>query len=469
MPEPSEDPKREPLRLLPSVDELIHTPEAKEIAESAGSKRAVAYAREACERLRERIMANGTSGGSSRSSLLSEAVSLMSQMHLATISVGLQRVINATGVIVHTNLGRSRLSENARRAVANASGYCSLEFDLDTGKRGRRGAGAERSICEVTGAEAAIIVNNCAAAAFFVITAFAKGKEVIVSRGELVEIGGDFRVPDVMAQSGAVMREVGTTNRTKLRDYATAMSMETAMFLRVHPSNYRIVGFTETPRLADLAELAKGSGVILFEDAGSGAMIDLSGYGLSDEPHIAKSIADGADIVAFSGDKLLGGPQAGIIVGRKELIERLRGHPLYRALRVDKMTYAAIEATLESYLKEREFEDIPTLKMIALTRDEIRGRAEAFVKNLRSANTSLLLKIFDEESVIGGGSAPNVKPPTVLVSVRKEGLKAAQIESRLRAGDPPVISRILEDEVVIDLRTVDPAEEAELSAALGSL
>lgn len=469
MPEPAETPKLAALRLLPSVDELLRTPEAIEIAAFAGAKRALAFARDACETLRERIIDGRAISDFNKASLLHEAATLMSLMDRASSRVGLRRVINTTGVIIHTNLGRSRLSEDARRAIADAAGYCGLEYDLESGKRGRRGEAAGNSLCELTGAEAGIIVNNCAAAAFLVLTAFAKGKEVIVSRGELVEIGGDFRVPDVMEQSGAVMREVGTTNRTKLRDYETAISGETAMFMRVHPSNYRIVGFTEAPELEHLATLAKSAGVILFEDAGSGALTDLSEFGLGDEPHIAKSIADGADIVAFSGDKLLGGPQAGIVVGKRELIEKLRRHPLYRALRVDKITYAAMEATLESYLKGREFQEIPTLRMLAASLGEIRGRAEASIEIIRRLNTNLRLGLVDGESVIGGGSAPNIKLRTVLISVCKDGLSPEEIEVKLRAGDPPVIARIAGDMVLIDLRTVDPDEEAELSDALASL
>jgi len=324
-------------------------------------------------------------------------------------------------------------------------------------------------ICDLTGAESALIVNNCAAAAFLVLTALAKGREVIVSRGEQVEIGGDFRVPEVMAQSGASMREVGTTNRTKLRDYETAISPETAMILRVHPSNYRIIGFTETPELSDLSELARRNGIILFEDAGSGALTDLSEYGMSDEPLISRSIADGADIVAFSGDKLLGGPQAGIIAGRAGLIDKVRRHSLYRALRVDKLAYAALEATLSSYLREKQFEEVPTMRMIAAEGAEIRSRAERLIDSVKSIGGVMKLEIVEGESVIGGGSAPNVRRPTVLIAVDAVETKAAEIEARLRANDPPIIARIEDDRVLLDLRTVDESEEGELKAALATL
>jgi L-seryl-tRNA(Ser) seleniumtransferase len=458
------------LRSIPSVDELLRTPAAAEIAQAAGVKRTLLLARDACDALRQRILENGVGSDADpgKEAMLAEAASILAGMWTARPRDGVRRVINATGVIVHTNLGRSRLSENAMRAIADAAGYCTLEYDLGSGKRGSRGAGAERMICELTGAEGAVIVNNCAAAAFLVLTVFAKGNEVIVSRGELVEIGGDFRVPDVMAQSGAVMREVGTTNRTKLRDYETALSHESAMIMRVHPSNYRIIGFTETARLADLAELSRSRGVILFEDAGSGALTDLSAFGLGDEPLISRSIADGADLVAFSGDKLLGGPQAGIIAGRAELIDKIQRHPLYRALRVDKLAYAALEATLSSYLRETQFEEVPTMRTLAASQEDIRERAEKFVAST-TAIGGVTLSIVEGESVIGGGSAPDVKPRTALIAVEVPGVKAEEVEARLRAFDVPVIARIEGDRVVLDLRTMDVSEEVELSNAIEAL
>lgn len=470
MPEPAEDPKGLLLRMLPSVDELLRTDEAQELIAARGQKRALVWAREACDMLRAELLSGPRLAEPSEQALLREAVSIMQGLGRAAARLGVKRVINATGVIVHTNLGRSCLSEGAREAIADAAGYCSLEFDLETGKRGSRGIGAERLICELTGAEAALIVNNCAAAAFLVLTALAKGKEVLVSRGELVEIGGDFRVPDVMAQSGAFMREVGTTNRTKLRDYEAAFSNETAMILRVHPSNYRIIGFTETPRLSELSALARRHGAILFEDAGSGALCDLAPLGLGDEPLISRSIVDGADLVAFSGDKLLGGPQAGIIAGKIELVEKLRRHPLYRALRVDKIAYAALEATLDSYLREAQMTEIPTLRMLAESIEDIAARVDRFIETASGiGGIRAQLGIVEGESVVGGGSAPEVRPPTVLISVSVEGAKAEEIESALRGGDPPVVARIANEKVVLDLRTVDASEDAELMNALARL
>jgi L-seryl-tRNA(Ser) seleniumtransferase len=342
------------LRMLPSTDELLMSDVGNELLRELGRKPVTALARAAINELRAELMrdisqAPGRNEIYSKKSLLADASRKLHARSRARSSTKLRRVINATGVIIHTNLGRAPLSPEAVDAVREASGYCTLEYNASTGKRGRRGAYAEDLLMELTGAEAAIIVNNCAAAAFLVLTVFAKGVEVIVSRGELVEIGGDFRIPDVLVQSGAVLREVGTTNRTKIADYQDAIGENTKLLMRVHPSNYRIVGFTESPSVAQLAELADKNSLLLYEDAGSGALVDLSEFGLADEPLVSASVADGADIVTFSGDKLLGGGQAGIIVGRRDLIERVRKHPLYRALRVDKLAYAALQATLETY------------------------------------------------------------------------------------------------------------------------
>ena len=330
------------LKLLPSLDELLSADISREIVHRSGTKRLKLLARDVMgqlrSELREELMGGVTdSSRYSRNELSERLEERLGEAWRAYERSGTRRVINATGVVIHTNLGRAPLSEktvaSVLREVAN---YCTLEYDLETGGRGQRGAYAESLLAELAGAEAALIVNNCAAAAFFVLSAFAKDGEVIVSRGELVEIGGDFRVPDVLASSGAAMVEIGTTNRTKLSDYEKAFTKNTRMVLRVHPSNYKIVGFTAMPSVVELAELTRRKKIILYEDAGSGALQDLSAFGLKDEPVIARSIADGADLVSFSGDKLLGGSQAGLIVGRKRLIEKLRREPLYRALRVDK-------------------------------------------------------------------------------------------------------------------------------------
>ncbi|HLM61492.1 MAG TPA: L-seryl-tRNA(Sec) selenium transferase, partial [Pyrinomonadaceae bacterium] len=382
----------------------------------------------------------------------------------------LRRVINATGVIVHTNLGRAPLSENAIEAlIENASRYCTLEYDAATGKRGKRGARVEELLCELTGAESALIVNNCAAAAFLVLTVLARGGEVVISRGELVEIGGDFRVPDVMEQSGATLKEVGATNRTRVSDYERAINENTRLLLKVHPSNYRIVGFTAAPSLTELADLAHQNDILLYEDAGSGAMFDLSRYGLTDEPVIAESIKAGADVVTFSGDKLLGGVQSGLIVGRRETVERIRKHPLYRALRVDKLIYSALEATLESFRRETALQEIPVLKMLSMTDAEIKERIENFARKLKnelSKESNLKFETIKGNSVVGGGSAPTAQPVTTLLALKFTEMSAAKLEETLRLSDPPIIARILEDKVLLDLRTVSEGEESELLKVL---
>ncbi|MGI8408821.1 MAG: L-seryl-tRNA(Sec) selenium transferase, partial [Pyrinomonadaceae bacterium] len=320
------------LRLLPSVDEVLGTEAGRKMVSEIGRKRTTSLAREAVESVRSEIRITDNRKIFTGENLLAETEAKLHNAGNNEKNSGLRRVINATGVIIHTNLGRAPLSENAKRAVfEEASGYCHLEYDVETGKRGRRGASAEKLLAEICGAESALIVNNCAAAALLVLSVFAHGREVVVSRGELVEIGGDFRVPDVLTQSGATLREVGTTNRTKLSDYEKAIGDNTALVLRVHPSNYRITGFTEKPSITELADLAHQNRILLYEDAGSGAIFDMSEYGLVDEPVISRSIAAGADIVTFSGDKLLGGPQSGLIAGRRDMIEQLRKHPLYRA------------------------------------------------------------------------------------------------------------------------------------------
>jgi len=353
-----------------------------------------------------------------------------------------------------------------------ASRYCTLEYNVETGKRGKRGARAEHLLAELTGAESALIVNNCAAAAFLVLTALAKGGEVVISRGELVEIGGDFRVPDVMTQSGAILREVGTTNRTRVSDYERAIDENTRLILKVHPSNYRIIGFTATPTIAELAELAHRKEILLYEDAGSGAMFDLSEYGLTDEPIISQSIVAGADVVTFSGDKLLGGTQSGLIVGRRDVVEYIRKHPLYRALRVDKLIYAALEATLEAYRKETFLQEVPVLKMLSATNAEMMKRTADFADKLheRLANDSALkFEIVEGNSVVGGGSAPDVQPVTTLLALKHGKLSVSRLEEKLRTAKPPVITRILDEKVLLDLRTVSDAEESELLEILGSL
>jgi L-seryl-tRNA(Ser) seleniumtransferase len=455
------------LRFLPSIDALLHSATANKISGQTGAKHLTRLARAAADSLRQEILdePNGSQNYSPESLLKAAEIRLESSWK-AEQNLALQRVINATGVIVHTNLGRAPLSENARKAlIETVSRYCNLEYDIGTGKRGRRGARAENLLAELTGAESALVVNNCAAAAFLVLTVLARGGEVVISRGELVEIGGDFRVPDVMTESGADLREVGTTNRTRVSDYEKVINENTRLILKVHPSNYRIVGFTAAPSLSELAELAHRHNILLYEDAGSGAMFDLSEYGLTDEPVITDSIKAGADVVTFSGDKLLGGVQSGLIVGRREVLEKIRRHPLYRALRVDKLIYAALEATLESFRRDTVLEEIPVLKMLSMPETEIKERIKKFaqrLKNKSKENQVLQIEIIKGNSVVGGGSAPMVQPPATLLALKHEKLSAANLEQNLRLSEPPIITRILEDKVLIDLRTVSETEEAEL-------
>lgn len=468
----------ERLRFLPSVDALLRSETAQKIAGETGKKHLTFLARAVTDSLRreiqEKVAENQLKTEKySREILLAEAENRLTAAWKSELNTSLQRVINATGVIIHTNLGRAPLSENARKAMAQqASRYCTLEYNVETGKRGKRGARAEHLLAELTGAESAIIVNNCAAAAFLVLTALAKGGEVVISRGEMVEIGGDFRVPDVMTQSGAILREVGTTNRTRVSDYERVIDENTRLILKVHPSNYRIIGFTATPTVAELAELAHRKEILLYEDAGSGAMFDLSEYGLTDEPIISQSIVAGADVVTFSGDKLLGGTQSGLIVGRRDVVEYIRKHPLYRALRVDKLIYAALEATLEAYRKETFLQEIPVLKMLSATNAELMKRTADFADKLReklAKDSALKFEIVEGNSVVGGGSAPDVQPVTTLLALKHGKLSVSKLEERLRTANPPVITRILEEKVLLDLRTVSDAEESELLEILGSL
>ncbi|MFL6210806.1 MAG: L-seryl-tRNA(Sec) selenium transferase [Pyrinomonadaceae bacterium] len=463
------------LRALPSIDALLRAPETLALRERTGAARLAALARAVTEELRAELQMRATdgaeaNGGPQRAALLAEAVARLTRAVEGEAAAALRRVVNATGVVLHTNLGRAPLSAAARQALAQeAAGYCTLEYNLTTGARGWRGAHAEALLAQLTGAEDALVVNNCAAAALLVLTALGRGGEALVSRGELVEIGGDFRVPDVMMQSGVTLVEVGTTNRTKLVDYGRALTERTKLIVHVHPSNYRIVGFTVAPALAELAALAHAHDLILYEDAGSGVLSDLSASGLRDEPIIGASIAQGADIVTFSGDKLLGGPQAGLIVGRRALVAQCRKHPLYRALRADKLTFAALAATLDAHRRGTAHEEVPALRMLAQTQSQLETRARAFIRRARTRAIALSFDLSPGQSAIGGGSAPTTHPPTALIVLTHRHLSATALEAALRQATPPVIARILDDRVVLDLRTVAAAEEAELLAALAAL
>lgn len=458
------------LRAIPSVDQLLRTEAVAQLRSSVGMPRLTKIAREVTEEMRREIQSGGFRENT-KDALLNEAVQRIDSLCRRDGLSVLRRVINATGVILHTNLGRAPLSEAARQSIAHeAAGYCTLEYDPTTGERGKRGGHAEELLTQLTGAEAALVVNNCASAALLILTVLARDGETIVSRGELVEIGGDFRVPDVMSNSGTRMVEVGSTNRTRLDDYRKAMNENTRLVMRVHPSNYRIIGFTDSPALSKLASLAHESGFPLYEDAGSGVLNDLSKYGLSDEPIIRESIAAGADVVSFSGDKLLGATQAGLIVGRREIIDRLRKHSLYRALRVDKLCLAALEATLDAH-RRGAIGEIPALQMLALSPDAIEKRAKAFIARLAGStqSTAMTATIVAGQSAVGGGSGPNVHPPTALIALKHEHLSASEIEQKLRLFSPPVIARIADSLVLLDLRTVDDSEELGLLEAMRSL
>lgn len=462
------------LRELPSVDQLLKTDAALRLKTLVGAPRLTAIARTVTDDLRAELQAASVSDNTqdkTRDSLLSAAVQRLEAVVARDEGSALRRVINATGVILHTNLGRAPLSQSARDVVAlEAAGYCTLEYDSQSGTRGRRGERVEQLLIELTGAEDGLVVNNCAAAALLILTVLAGDGETIVSRGELVEIGGDFRVPDVMANSGTRMIDVGTTNRTHLEDYRRAINERTRLLMRVHPSNYRVVGFTTSPSISELSSLAHDANLPLYEDAGSGVLQDLAAYGLKDEPIVSECIASGADVVSFSGDKLLGATQAGCIVGLRSVIERLRKHSLYRALRVDKLTLAALQATLIAHQRGTLFEEVPALRMLAMTKSEVADRAEKFVARLSQTGTDpqLNVSIIDGESAIGGGSGPNTHPPTMLIALEHRALSADEIEKRLRTSNPPVIARVAEGKVLLDLRTVSVNEEAEVLNAIAA-
>ncbi len=446
------------LRVIPSIEQLRQRAAVRSLESRYGREALVDALREAAAALRAEIA--GGAGAPAGEDAAADRIARDAASRLARgFEPSLRPVINATGVVIHTNLGRAPLSPAALdRIAALGSGYTNLEYDLARGERGSRSVHAEALLARLTGAEAAAVVNNNAGATLLMLAALAAGREVLISRGELVEIGGGFRVPDVMAQSGAILREVGTTNRTRAADYAAAVSDRTGLILRVHPSNFRIEGFTERPALADLVALGRQLRVPVAEDLGSGAILPLA----PGEPLAGESIRAGVDVLCFSGDKLLGGPQAGILVGRRDLVDRIRRHPLMRALRVDKLTYAALEATLEEHAIGRGHEGVPVQRMLRMDRAEIGARADALASALNASGWTA--RVVDGMSTIGGGSAPGAELPTRLVEISRDGMTADAIEQHLRALDPPVIARIQDDRVVLDLRTVRPGDDAILTS-----
>ena len=460
------------LRLIPSVDELLRTETAQSLRNSVGSKHLAALARTAITEIRTSIRSSSDKAGKhleeqTTATLLREAERRLEAAFERESLTGLTRVINATGVVLHTNLGRAPLSEGALEAIKEASRYCNLEYDIVSGSRGRRGVRVESLLTQLTGAEDALAVNNCASAVLLILTVLAKDGETIVSRGELVEIGGDFRIPDVMATSGTKMIEVGTTNRTHLDDYRRAITNDTRLLMRVHPSNYRIVGFASSPDISELAELAREKNLPLYEDAGSGQLKDLSKYGVKDEYSVSDLVDAGADVVSFSGDKLLGSTQSGLIVGKAAVVNLLRKHPLYRALRIDKLRLAALESSLQSYQKNLENSELPVMRMLSLSADETRARAEHLVEQID--NDALSVSLFETESAIGGGAGPTSHLRTTAIALTHTTLSSEEIERQLRASKLPIIARISDNCVVLDLRTVFEDEEHSVIEALNFL
>jgi len=444
------------LRKLPSVDRLLKQPSIQTLLQEHSHDLVVTAIQEVLADMRQAILDGETCPDTE--DLCARVTTHLSSM----LRPSLYPVINATGVIIHTNLGRAPLSQAAQEAMRETSAYSNLEYDLPAGERGSRYVHAEALLRRLTGAEAGLVVNNDAAAVLLILTALAKGREVIISRGQLVEIGGGFRIPEVMAQSGAQLVEVGTTNRTYLRDYEAAITPNTAMLLHVHSSNFRILGFVHETPLADMVNLAHAHGLLAVEDLGSGALLDTAQFGLSHEPTVQESLATGVDLVCFSGDKLLGGPQAGIIIGKKSLIEILKRHPLTRALRVSKSVIAGLQATLIHYLKGEAIQQIPVWQMMAMPMEHIQSRALALATWLREKGVSA--DVTSGWSTVGGGSLPGETLPTYLVAIHVDAPQ--QVAKRLRLGSPSVLGRIEKDSFVLDLRTVLPTEEAALRKAL---
>ncbi|MCS6805477.1 MAG: L-seryl-tRNA(Sec) selenium transferase [Blastocatellia bacterium] len=457
------------LRAIPSVDAILQQAAFEQLAQRIGRAQLSACVREALDQLREDIRAGRVQADPD------ELMQTIERQIIARAErwrqLSLRPVVNATGVIIHTNLGRVPLSADAVRQVEMvARGYSNLEYDLEHGRRGQRDAHGEHWLTLLMDGHSAVVVNNNAAAVLLVLNTLAEGGEVIISRGELIEIGGSFRIPDIMLKSGCRLREVGTTNRTRLDDYEQAIGEQTRLLLRVHQSNFRISGFAERPSLQQLSALARRYDLPLYEDLGSGCFVDLAAWGIHDEPMVQTSLQAGVDLCSFSGDKLLGGPQCGIIVGKADMIRRLRANPLMRALRPDKMTLAALEATLRSYAVGRATEELPVLQMLSATPAEIRRRALRLIRRVRRRLADRVrLGLKSGHSLTGGGSAPDSVLPTTLITVEVPGVSAAQCQARLRAFHPPIICRIEDDLVLLDLRTVRPDEESVLLSALISV
>jgi L-seryl-tRNA(Ser) seleniumtransferase len=469
-------------RKLPSVDELLRAPAIVDLIAREGHDAVTQSVRLVLSRLREEIATGSLDAGSIELALSGLETAVARQLR-QSLGYSLRDVINGTGVILHTNLGRAPLASSALDHIREiASGYSNLEFEIEAGERGKRDTHVDRLFHRLLGWNAhggtvalgsrgegsspvasTILVNNNAAAVLLALDTLADGGEVVVSRGELVEIGGSFRIPDVMAKSRAILREVGTTNRTRISDYERAINDNTRLLLRVHRSNFQITGFTEQPPVQDLVDLARKRNIPVVEDLGSGALFDLSSIGVSGEPGVLDSLRAGVDVVTYSGDKLLGGPQAGILSGRADLIARMRANSLFRALRVDKLTYAALEATLLAYVR-CDHDAIPALRMMRLPKEEIGKRANAVAERVRSA--TLRAEVIDGESVIGGGAAPSAALPTSLLALSHKDLSADEFAARLRTSDPPIITRVEQGRVLVDLRTIFSEQDRILQDAI---
>jgi L-seryl-tRNA(Ser) seleniumtransferase len=469
-------------RSLPAIDELLRLRQVAALVASDGHPAVAESARAVLARMRDEISAGRLDERTL--SLAVEGLPAAIERELRrSMAYSLRPVINATGVILHTNLGRAPLAQSALEHIRETAGtYSNLEFDISAGERGKRDVHVERLFARLfsfpplaqqasprrgrpdPGELRTVVVNNNAAAVLITLNTLAEGGEVIVSRGELVEIGGSFRVPEVMAKSGAVLREVGTTNRTRIADYERAITERTRLLLRVHRSNFQIVGFTEQPPLDELVALGQKHKIVVVEDLGSGALFDVRSAGIENEPGVTDSLRAGVDVVTYSGDKLLGGPQAGLITGRAELVARIRSNPLFRALRVDKLAYAALEATLLAYAK-RDYNAIPALRMMSASAQEIHTRTKAWVAQL-TPDKNLRCEIIEGESLAGGGAAPAATLPTSLIAITSNAHSADEFAARLRAAEPPVVARVDEGRVLLDLRTVFPEQEPQLAAAV---
>jgi L-seryl-tRNA(Ser) seleniumtransferase len=459
-----------PFRELPAVNEILTLAAVGHLVRERGRESVREWVRTALAEVRDRISTGSLNGSGDREAYTDLVLQSVRQQAAGDLKQQLGRVINATGVILHTGLGRAPLCAAAVAAVGEAAAACNLEVDLGSGERRYRGYQLQDMWRRLTGAEAALVVNNNAAATLLALDALCRGREVIISRGQLIEIGGSFRLPEIFVQSGAVLREVGTTNRTHLPDYERAIGPNTAAILRVHPSNYHIVGFAEAPATCELAPLAHQYGLACIDDIGSGCLMETQAFGLPGEPTFQQSLAAGADLVLGSGDKLLGGPQCGILLGRAELIERLAAHPLARAFRIDKLTLAALSATLDAYVRGEAEHELPTLSLLAASLRDLLSRAQAIWDTvdckLQNEKCKLQIEVGVDEAPVGGGSVPGAALPTAVLRLTHAGKTADELSRQLRLGNPPVFGRIHENVVLLDLRSVVPADDGRIAAVL---